>query len=269
MVPPNWLRLNSAAEIRRHARLHRGQCLETAPVERQIADLFIVHEPGERGVGDFHQRRLAGDVHLLADDADAEAEVYDYLGSHRELNPRAYGGAESGEFRLHLVIAQTQSRRSIPARFVRRYGADNAGIQMRDRNRHAREARSAFVRQRSQYCSSCGLAVSQNPAQQDHGEHTPTNRTSFCFLHVSSFSLSLWERAARQSQTDAPGEGRAKRQPDRAKPQETSIRISRPLTLPSPRDILDCRSFLFLCALFQVRQGGDDFGSELSSRRLY
>ena len=77
----------TAAEIWSHARLHKGQRIEAAPVERQIADLFIVHQPRERGAGDFHQRCLDGDLHLLADGPDAEAEVHDYLGGHRELNP--------------------------------------------------------------------------------------------------------------------------------------------------------------------------------------
>jgi len=39
-------------------------------------------------------------------------------------------------------------------------------------------------------------------------------------------TLSLWERPARQRQADAPGEGHAKREPDRAKPEEKA-RVSR------------------------------------------
>ncbi len=41
-------------------------------------------------------------------------------------------------------------------------------------------------------------------------------------------TLSLWERPARQRQADAPGEGHAKREPDRAKPEEKFRRILSP-----------------------------------------
>src|SRR5881296_3585381 len=47
-------------------------------------------------------------------------------------------------------------------------------------------------------------------------------------------SLSLWERAATATRLARRAEGRAKREPDRAKPQEKSSQILRPSPYPLP-----------------------------------
>ena len=135
---------------RDHARLQNGQLGEAAAVQGQIANLLVVDQTADCGVGGFHQRSGSGDDHLLGDRSDAQGQVHDRLLSQVQIQPLANSGLKPGQFGTDLIGSQGQLRDPVAAGIIGKAHTDGVGIKMGDRDVDSRKHASGRVGHSSQ-----------------------------------------------------------------------------------------------------------------------
>ena len=135
--PHPAIHLLLGARRRRDARLQQGELTEIAAVQRQLANLFLVHERGNRGLAHIDHRRFADDGDLLVDTADLELDAEHGVLTNSELKVRVTCRAEALQLDGQLVPAGRQRLRTVPAGRVGDEHALLVGLDVTDGDRRA------------------------------------------------------------------------------------------------------------------------------------
>jgi hypothetical protein len=116
-----------------------------ARVQRQLDNPFALDDRSDAGGPRVDERRFARDLHFFGDRADTHGRIHDRIAVHLQHDAALREGGESLELRLEPVRPERQIRQHVRTRLVGDGRTHQAGLLLRDSNRHARQDGAALI----------------------------------------------------------------------------------------------------------------------------
>ena len=157
----------SGGQRRPDARLQERELLERAAVEREVPDLAIVDQSGDRSRGQVDLGGIGRNAHLARRAPQLELHVHDGVLADRQHDPLARHGLESRGRDVQLVLARRKHREPEAPQLVAHLRLGRAGPDVAQLERGSCHDGATRIEETSLQACTDGLGAARRAAEED------------------------------------------------------------------------------------------------------